>query len=290
MDLSTQLIAQVLLNGLSLSAIYVFVALGFTLLFGIMKVVNFAHGAFVVLGGYALYHLMAYASLNYFVALPAAAVAVTALALILEWLVYRHFYQRMFQSMIGLLGLNMIMVQVFILLWTPNERSIPLALDGIVELGGIVLPEDRLFIMALAAMVLAVFWYFIRFTRQGLAMRAAAADLEVAQAQGIPTRRIYTIAFAIAIALTALGGALYSQVYSLSPFMGDRALTMAFITVILGGMGSIAGAALGSVILGFSDSVLSTFLGSTVANFVTYGLVLLILVVRPWGLLGTPET
>jgi len=97
--------------------------------------------------------------------------------------------------------------------------------------------------MALAVVVLSAFWYFIRFTRNGLAMRAAAADLEIAQAQGIPTRRIYTIAFALAIALTALGGALYSQIYSLSPFMGDRALTMAFITVILGGMGSIAGAA-----------------------------------------------
>jgi branched-chain amino acid transport system permease protein len=290
MELSAQLIAQVLLNGLSLSAIYVFVALGFTLLFGIMKVMNFAHGAFVVLGGYALYHLMTDARLNYFVALPAAAVVVTAGAMVLERLVYRHFYQRMFQSMIGLLGLNMALVQVSILIWTPNERSIPIAIDGILEFGGIIIPEDRLFIMALAVLVLAAFWYFIRFTRSGLAMRAAAADLEVAQAQGIPTRRIYMIAFAVAIALTALGGALYSQVYSLSPFMGDRALTMAFITVILGGMGSIAGAALGSLILGLSDSVLSTFFGASTANFAIFGLVLLLLLVRPWGLLGTPET
>jgi branched-chain amino acid transport system permease protein len=289
-QLSVQLVVQVLLNGLSLSAIYVFVALGFTLLFGIMKVVNFAHGAFVVLGGYALYHLMADANLNYFVALPAAALVVTAGAMVLEWLVYRHFYQRMFQSMIGLLGLNMVMVQVSILVWTPNERSIPLALDGIVRFGGVVMAEDRLFIMGLAVLVLGAFWYFIRFTRNGLAMRAAAADLEIAQAQGIPTRRIYMIAFAVAIALTSLGGALYSQIYSLSPFMGDRALTMAFITVILGGMGSIAGAALGSLILGVSDSVLSTFFGADTANFSTFGLVLLLLLFRPWGLLGKPET
>lgn len=290
MEISAQLVAQVLLNGLSLSAIYVFVALGFTLLFGIMKVVNFAHGAFVILGGYALYHLMADLHVGYLVSLPLAAIGVTAAAMALEWLVYRHFYQRMFQSMIGLLGLNMVLVQVSILVWSPNERSIPLAFDGILEFAGIIIPEDRLFIMGLAVVVLGAFWWFIRFTPSGLAMRAAAADLEVAQAQGIPTRRIYMIAFAVAIALTSLGGALYSQVYSLSPFMGDRALTMAFITVILGGMGSIGGAALGSLILGFSDSVLSTFFGATTANFVTFGLVLLLLLVRPWGLLGKPET
>jgi branched-chain amino acid transport system permease protein len=289
MELSPQLVAQVLLNGLSLSAIYVFVAMGFTLLFGIMKVVNFAHGAFVVLGGYALYHLLSDLHLNYFLALPLAAIIVTAGALVLERFVYRFFYQRMFQSMIGLLGLNMVLVQVSVLVWTPNERSIPIALDGIIEIGGVVLPEDRLFIMALAVVVLGLFWYFVRFTRNGLAMRAAAADLEVAQAQGIPTRRIYLIAFSVAIALTSLGGALYSQIYSLSPFMGERALTMAFITVILGGMGSIAGAALGSLILGFSDSVLATFFGATTANFATFGLVLLLLLVRPWGLLGTPD-
>lgn len=286
---STTILGQVFLNGLSLSAIYVLIALGFTLLFGIMKVVNFAHGAFAMLGGYALYYLYGVLGWPYLPAILLSALSVATAALVLEFLVFRWFYQKMFQSMIGLLGLNIAMVFSSVILFDVYERSIPPALDGVLQFGELIIPTDRLLVVAIAAAVLLVFWVFMSFSRYGLAMRAAAQDIEIAETQGIRTRQIYRLAFFIAIFMAALAGGIYAQIYALSPFMGDRPLTVAFIVVILGGMGSIPGAALGGVILGFGESFLSTFYGSAASSFVSFGVVIALLIVRPWGLLGTPE-
>jgi branched-chain amino acid transport system permease protein len=286
---STTILGQVFLNGLSLSAIYVLIALGFTLLFGIMKVVNFAHGAFAMLGGYALYYLYGVLGLPYVVAILAAAAGVATAGLILEMLVFRWFYQKMFQSMIGLLGLNIAIVFSCVILFDVYERSIPPALDGVLMFGDLIIPTDRLLVIGIAAVVLLAFWAFMSRSRYGLAMRAAAQDVEIAEAQGIRTGLIYKLAFFVAVFMAALAGGIYAQTYALSPFMGDRPLMVAFVVVILGGMGSIPGAALGGVIFGFGESFLSTFYGSAASSFVSFGVVILLLIVRPWGLLGTPE-
>ncbi len=283
------ILSQVVLNGLSLSAIYILVALGFTLLFGIMRVVNFAHGAFAMLGGYALYYIYGVYKLPYLVAAPLAALTVAALALILERLVFRAFYQKMFQSMIGLLGLDMALVFTAVIIWDAHERSIPPAVDDILQFGGIIVPADKIVIAAAAAITLAAFYLFTRFSKYGLAMRAAAQDVEIAEAQGVNTEFVYGLAFFIAIFMAALGGGFYAQTYALSPFMGERPLMMAFVVVILGGMGSIPGVALGGLLLGFSESFLSTFYGASVSIFASFGAVILLLIFRPWGLLGIPE-
>jgi branched-chain amino acid transport system permease protein len=287
--LSSTLIGQVLVNGMSLSAIYVLVALGFTLLFGIMRVVNFAHGAFAMLGGYALFFLYGQWHLPYLLAVPLAALGVAAIALALEYLVFRWFYQKMMQSMIGLLGLNMALVYTAVLLFDVYERSIPPAITTLLSVGGVLLPADRLVVVAIAVVALLAFWLFMTRTRFGLALRAASQDVETAEGQGMDTAVLYRLAFFIAVFLTALAGGLYAQTYSLSPFMGERPLIVAFVVVILGGMGSIPGAALGGVLLGFSESILSTFYGAAVSSFASFGIVILLLIFRPWGLLGTKE-
>jgi branched-chain amino acid transport system permease protein len=283
-------LGQVLINGASLSAIYVLVALGFTLLFGIMRVVNFAHGAFAMLGGYALFYLWGTFGVPYIIAVPLAAAFVAVVALIAERLVFRWFYQRMFESMIGLLGLNLALVYSAVMIWDVYERSIPPAFAGVVQIGGLLLPTDRLMVIVIALVVLTAFWLFMTRSRHGLAMRATAQDLEIAETQGIDTATTYRIAFLIAIFMTALAGGLYAQIYSLSPFMGDRTLLVAFVVVILGGMGSIPGAALGGAILGFTESFLSTFYGASISSFASFGVVIALLIVRPWGLLGQPDT
>jgi branched-chain amino acid transport system permease protein len=283
------ILSQVFINGLSLSAIYVLVALGFTLLFGIMRLVNFAHGAFAMLGGYALYFLYGVWALPYPVAIIGGSLGVAGLSLILERLVFRWFYHKMFQSMIALLGLNMAIVYTAVLVWDVNERSIPAAASGMFEFAGLSVPNDRLVIMGIATIVLAAFWWFVKYTRHGLAMRAASQDVAIAESQGVNATFIYKLAFFIAIFMTALAGGLYAQTYALSPFMGDRPLMVAFIVVILGGMGSIPGAALGGVLLGFAESFLSTFYGASVSSFLSFGVVIALLIIRPWGLLGKPE-
>jgi branched-chain amino acid transport system permease protein len=283
------LLGQVFVNGVSLSAIYILVALGFTLLFGIMRVVNFAHGSFAMLGGYALYYFYGQWGFPYLLAAPLAAISVALASLILERFVFRLFYQKMFQSMIALLGLDMAITFTALMVWDPYERSIPSPLDGVLQVGGLVIPEDKLVISIVAAIALAAFWIFTRYTKYGLALRAASQDLEIAEAQGVNTTTLYRLAFLIAIFTAALAGGFYAQTYSLSPMMGERPLLMAFIVVILGGMGSIPGVALGGMLLGFSESALSTFYGSAVSTFASFGVVFLLLIFRPWGLLGTPE-
>lgn len=292
------LLGQMVVNGISLSAIYVLVALGFTLLFGIMRVVNFAHGEFAMLGGFSLYYLYGgftvpwlglSIKLPWLIAVPLSALAVAVPALILERLVFRWFYQRMFQSMIGLMGLSMIMVFGSLLIWDAHERQVPAAFTRMIEWGEVLLPLDRLVVIGVAMVTLAGFYLFITYTRAGLAMRAAAQDLEIAETQGIDTRNIYRIAFFVAVLLAALAGALFAQTYTVSPFMGERPLMVAFIVVILGGMGSIPGAALGGIILGFTESFLGTMYGAAASAFASFGVVILLLIFRPWGLLGTPE-
>jgi branched-chain amino acid transport system permease protein len=253
-------------------------------------VVNFAHGAFAMLGGYALFYLYGVFKLPYALAVPLGAALVAVASLVLEALVFRWFYQKMLQSMIGLLGLNLAVVFSAVLIWDVYQRSIPPAFAGVLQLGGLILPTDRLMVIGIAAVVLALFWVFMTKSRYGLAMRATAQDVEIAQSQGIDTRTIYRLAFLVAIFMTALAGGLYAQIYSLSPFMGDRPLLVAFVVVILGGMGSIPGAALGGVILGFTESFLATFYGASVSSFVSFAVVILLLIVRPWGLLGIPES
>jgi len=287
--LNITILGQVVVNGISLSAIYILVALGFTLLFGIMRVVNFAHGEFAMLGAFALYYLMKDAQLPWLVALPVGVVGVAAASMALEWLVFRWFYQRMFESMIGLLGLSMMLMFGGVLVWDVYERNMPAISDEVLSLGDVILPVDRLVVVVIAVAALAGFYLFIRHTRAGLAMRATAQDVEIAETQGVDTRRTYRTAFFVAILLAALAGALWGQIYAVSPFLGERPLMMAFIVVILGGMGSIPGAALGGVILGFTESFVGTFYGAAASAFLSFGVVIALLIVRPWGILGTPE-
>jgi branched-chain amino acid transport system permease protein len=156
-------------------------------------------------------------------------------------------------------------------------------------LGPLFISGSKLVIIGVAALTLVAFYLFTHFTKYGLAMRAASQDVETAEVQGINVDRIYMLAFFIAIFMAALAGGFFAQNYALSPFMGERPLLMAFIAVILGGMGSIPGVALGGLILGMAESFLGTYFGGTTSVFVTFGAVIVLLIVRPWGLLGTPE-
>jgi len=203
--------------------------------------------------------------------------------------VFRWFYHKMFQSMIGLLGLSLVMTYTSLLVWDVFERNVPSAFDSILRFQGVIIPMDRLVTIGVSLAALGAFYFLMVHTKIGLAMRAAAQDVEIALTQGIDARKIYRWSFFVAVFLAALAGALYGQIYAVSPFMGERPLFVAFIVVILGGMGSIPGAALGGIILGFTESLLGTLYGGSVASYASFGVVILLLIFRPWGLLGTRE-
>jgi branched-chain amino acid transport system permease protein len=286
---SLSLLVPILFNGLSLSAIYILVALGFTLVFGIMRVVNFAHGEFAMMGGFWLLFLLGRVGLPYWVALPLAAVLVGVTSLLPEHFVFRPLYGQELPSMIAALGLSVAIAEGAVIVFQVHERNIPSTFQGLFQVGGFTFPEDRLVVMAIAFAALVGFWLFVRFTRIGLALRTVAQDREIAEAQGIDTRAIYRITFFLATMLAALGGALFSQIYALSPYTGQVPLMKAFIIVIVGGLGSVPGAALGGLLLGMSESFLHTFFGASVAQFASFGAIILLLIARPWGLLGQPE-
>jgi branched-chain amino acid transport system permease protein len=287
---SVSLLVPILFTGVSLSAIYVLLALGFTLVFGIMRVVNFAHGEFAMMGGFWLLFLLDRLALPYWLALPLAAALVGVSSLLPERLVFRRLYGQELPCMIAALGLSVALAEGAVIAFQVHERNIPAAFQGLFQVGGFTFPEDRLVVMAMALAALAAFWAFVRLTRIGLAMRTVAQDREIAEAQGMDTRAVYRITFVLATAMAGLGGALFAQIYALSPYTGQVPLMKAFIIVIVGGLGSVPGAALGGVLLGMSESFLHTFFGASVAQFASFGAIILLLVLRPWGLLGRPES
>lgn len=285
--LSAAVLVQVVLNGVNLSAIYVLVALGFTLIFGIMRILSFAHGEFAMLGGFALLYLYSAIDLPFLVALPAAAVLVGVVSLPIERFIYRPFYQKEMQGMIATLGLSLMVTYGGVMIWGTYQQSIPPAFSAIFALGPVVIPADRLVVLGVSLGSLALFYAFMRLTRTGLAMRVVAQDLQIAEAQGIDSLATYRLAFFIATTMAALAGGLLGQLYSLSPFMGGLPLLKAFIVVILGGLGSVLGAAAGGLILGMGESFVATFLGAAVAQFASFAAIILLLVVRPSGLFGS---
>jgi branched-chain amino acid transport system permease protein len=284
--LTLPLAFQVLINGLTLSSIYIMVALGFTMIFGIMRVINFAHGEFAMLGGYLLLVLFGWVGLPFLVALPAAILAFALASLVLEQTIYQRFYQKEMQGMIATLGVSIALTYAVVIVFDTHEQVVPPYFSAIFVIGSVVITADRVFVIAVTSVTLTAFFLFMRYSRLGLAMRVVAQDFTMAQIQGINARATFRIAFFIASALAALAGALLGQLYSVTPFMGGVPLVKAFTVVILGGLGSIPGAAIGGLILGMGESVTSTFFGSSVAQFASFGLVLLVLLARPNGLLG----
>ena len=224
---NTTVLGQIVVNGLNLSAVYILVALGFTLLFGIMRGVNFAHGEFAMLGGFAFYSRYAILHVPWVLAVVLGALAVAGPSLILEWLVFRWFYHKMFQSMIGLLGLGLVMTYTSLLVWDAFERNVPSAFDRSSLSGrdhsvGPVGDDLRFAGRARA------FYLLMVHTKIRLAMRAAAQDVEIALTQGIDARKIYRWSFFVAVFLAALGGACMAQIYAVSPFMASGCCSSPF--------------------------------------------------------------
>jgi branched-chain amino acid transport system permease protein len=283
------LIAQSLVNGVVLGMTYVLVAIGFTLIFGIMRMVNFAHGEFYMLGSFVTFFAFAHYQIPFIVSLGIAAVLIGVFGMLIERVIFRPFRGNELNGMIAALGLAIIIQNVALIAWGADPRPMPSVVTGILKLGPLIFPWSRLYVIAAAAVIVALFYVVITYTSLGRAMRAVAQDTEIALVQGIRAERIYPFAFGLSVALAALAGGLMGPVFGVSPAVGLAPMLKAFIVVIIGGLGSVSGALLGGLLLGIVESFASTFLGATVADFLLLGLVMLILIFRPWGLMGVRE-
>jgi len=281
-----QLLIQVGVNGIVMGMVYILMALGFTLIFGIMRIVNFAHGSFYTLGALAVMVLFSTLGINYYLAVVMAAILIALFGALIERVLLRQVVGRELNAMVMTLGIAITIQAIATIIFGPQEVSITRPITGMTSFGGILIPNDRMLVSAIATVILIFFYLFLRFAPAGLAVRAVAHDWEAAALQGIRPQRIYLLSFGIGSMFAGLAGALMGPIYNVSPYIGQTPMLKAFIVVILGGLGSLPGAVVGGLLLGIVESGVSTFINSTVASMVSFALVAVILIVKPTGILG----
>jgi branched-chain amino acid transport system permease protein len=284
--MSIELLVQAALNGLGLAVVYILVALGLTLIFSILEIINFAHGEFYMLGGFVTYYAFGVFGLNYFAALVLAVLLVGAGGLVAERLVFRHLRGRTLNAFIVSLGLLWVLQASAQLAFGVLDKSVPSAFSGIVRLFGFIVSRERLVVMVVAAVLMVGLYAFLKFTRTGQAMRAVAQDTEAAALQGVDIELVSALGFGIGCALAGAAGALLAPVFAVSPTMGALPVIKAFIIIIVGGMGSLPGAVLGGLLLGVTESIGTLFMSSAAVNMLGFLMVIAILIMRPRGLLG----
>lgn len=283
------LIGQTLTNGLIIGLLYLLMAIGFTLVFGVMRIVNFAHGEFYMLGAFGAYVCVTYWGLPFLPAVVTTFILAVAFGWVIELVVLKPFRSDELNGMIATIGLAMILQNAALMVFGPDPQSMPAVANGLLTLGPIAMPMSRLYVVGASALVLVALYFFLMRSRTGRALRAVVQDAEIATAQGINAKIVYPMGFAVGAGLAAIAGALMAPVFSVSPFIGSTPALKAFIVVILGGLGSIPGAALASLLLGVAESLGSTFVGSSISDMLIFVLVMVMLVFRPSGLLGTAE-
>ncbi len=276
------------LNGVQYGFLLFLVASGLTLVFGIMGVINLAHGAFYMLGAYLVFWLAGETG-SLFAAIALGVPVMLVLGLVVERLAISFLYDRdHLQQVLLTFGLILILDDVQQILWGTGFHGVatPAALAGSIPLTADQdYPVYRLFISAVCLAVAAGLYGLIARTRIGMAIRAGAADRETAEALGVNVRRLFTLVFALGVGLAAFAGMIGAPISSVYPGMGDRILIVSFVVVVIGGIGSVKGAFVGAMLIGLADTF-GKVLVPEVASMVIYALMAAVLMVRPQGLFG----
>lgn len=273
--------------GLTLGTQYALISIGFTLIFGIMGVVNFAHGGFYVLGGYFAFTLSHSLGVPYPLALILAALATGAVGYVIEFLFVERYVADHLATMLITLGIYQVMITGITLVYGAEPVDFSFPVTGSLHGHGLYIPYASMIVFAVCAITITAAYWLVYRTRYGIALRAMADDGDVARAQGIPPAKMFPMAFAIATALAGLTGALVTPILALEPTSGEAVLGKAFVVVILGGLGSITGAMISAFVVGLTEAYTSVYLGGSKGALALIVLVVLILLVRPQGILGT---
>lgn len=285
---------QIVANGLYLGAQYALIALGLTLIFALMNVLNFAHGQMYVLGGFVTYTVYAQLGLHFIVALVASGVTLAVLGALIERLLFAPVIRRSSReesTMLLAAGLAFLFDAVILLIFGEKQRGVPKIVDGVFNWDfRIIMPYDRILIGFLAVAVIAAFILFMQYSRTGRALRALAQDRTAAQLMGVDVDRYSTIGFALGAMLAGLVGGLLVTIVGVNLGMGGPTSIKAFMMVMIGGAGVISGAIAGGFILGMVESIGLTVLSQygDVTYLVIFVSLLIFLSIRPQGLMGRP--
>jgi branched-chain amino acid transport system permease protein len=279
-----------LLNALVLAGLLFLVSAGLSLVFGILRVVNFAHGVFYMLGAYLGFTAVAVTGW-FWLALVIVPPAVGALGALLEASTLRFIYRRpQIYQLLLTFGLALILEESIRIVYGPTAKGVdpPALLQGAISLGGLLYPRYRLFLVMLSLAVGAAVWLFLRTTRAGLVIRAVAQNSEMADCLGADVARVRTLVFGAACALAGLGGVAAEPMTTAYLGMGIGVIVDAFVVVVIGGLGSIGGSMAGSLIVGAAQTWGAFYLPET-AMVIMYAVMGAVLIFRPWGLFGEEE-
>jgi branched-chain amino acid transport system permease protein len=279
------LFLQQVLNGLTLGGIYSLVALGLTLVYGILHVPNFAHGAFYMVGAFVSWHLMNAYGVNYWIAMLGSALCVAVLATLSERLVFHPLRKASgLHPMIAAIGVLLFLEASAQAIWGADFHRMQTPYTGIVDLAGGTAPVQRLLIIAAAFSLMVVLHLFLKKTVMGSTIIAMAQNRDGASLVGIDANKVAMLTFAISGALAAVAATLYAPINLVYPAMGNLVITKAFVIIILGGMGSVPGAIVGGLIIGFAESFGAFYLSTDYKDIIAFVLLVVILSVRPQGL------
>ena len=279
------------LNALVLGSTYALLGIGLTLIFGIMRVVNFAHGELYAMGSYVSYAFVSLLGMNFFGSLFVAAVVGFLLGSIIEYfLLRRRDLKAMDEVMLIMIGVMIIMQNAELWLWGGVAKSVPspFSQEPLVW-GEVSVAPIRLFVLVTAVALLIVFYILIERTRLGLAMRATFQDKDAAKIVGVNVSHVYTLTFALGSCLAAVAGALLAPVFLVTPTMGDLASLKAFAIVILGGMGNLKGAALGGFVLAMVEEFGAGYISTAYRDALGFLVIIAVMIFRPQGLFTIKE-
>jgi branched-chain amino acid transport system permease protein len=288
MDYIQFVLAPQMLNGLSFGIAVILMALGLTIIFGLLDVINMSHGEFYAVGAYAGFVLLG-AGVNFWLVVALVPILMLPLGFLVERLLVRrvfHSGDRHTLTLLLTLGLSMIMLDALKIGFGPNSLRPETPIKGGIELLGIFLPAYRVVLIGVGAAIIAGVYLLVYRTNLGAMIRAAAYDKNMAASLGVPVERVYSATFAFGVALAGLSGVLLSPVFSVFPTMGHDFLVLAFTVVIVGGMGSIKGALLAGLLLTQVQAVSSLFISPVWTDPIVFGIMVLVLMIRPQGLFG----
>jgi len=284
------MLGQVVISGILSGALYAMVALGLALIFGVMRIINVAHGPLLMLGAYATFFLYSALGINPYLTVPVSMLVLFAVGLLLErTLVFRVVDAPELSSLLLTFGISIALVNLAQLLFTSDLRSVEY-LAGSWVVGPLALSKARVVAFTVASALTGLSFFFLQRTRLGKAIRATSQNREVAMVCGIDVQRIHLVTFGLSAGLAGAGGALIAVIVAIQPEMGQIWTFKSFLVIVLGGAGNYPGALLGGVLLGLIEQLASLFLTTQLSEVVAYVLLVLILLVRPQGLLGGRQT
>lgn len=284
--MSVDSLIQGLAISLSASSVYLLMALGLTLFFGVMQILNLAHGSVYMVGAFLTYYLLNSVGLHFGLAAVVAAAATAAAGIVAERVLYRPTQASYQATVLMFIALMLVVDSMGWLIFGVTPRQVSPAVQGVTSIAGAFISNYRLVLLLIVAVLTAGVYLLIYRTRIGLALRATEENQEAASLMGVDVHQVYRFVFILGFGLAGLAGALIAPLTVITPTMGLTPLLKAFVIVTVGGLGSVTGAVVASILIGLMDGVITVAMGASEAQLISLLLVILVLMIRPRGLMG----